>query len=39
MDFFEGMPYFGKVPDDNLEYDGKHDIHVTVYEEETVEKG
>lgn len=39
MDFFEGMPYFGKVPDDNLEYDGKHDIHVTVYEEETVENG
>lgn len=39
MDFFEGMPYFGKVPDDGLKYDGKHDIHVTVYEEETVENG
>lgn len=39
MDFFDGMPYFGKVSGDGLRYDGKHDIHVTVDEEETVENG
>lgn len=39
MELFDGKPYFGKVPDDGLEYDGKHDIDVTVKEEETVEFG
>lgn len=39
IECFDGKPYFGKVPDDGLEYDGKHDIHVTVKEEETVKCG
>lgn len=39
MEFFDGKPYFGKVPDDGLEYDGRHDLDVNVKEEETVEKG
>lgn len=39
MNFFDGMPYFGKVPGDGLNYAGKHDTHVTVDEEETVENG
>lgn len=39
MDFLDGTPYFGKITGDGLRYDGRHDIDVTVYEEETVENG